>query len=100
VNWEFKGPKCNMTEEEQRVLFTAVREGKPVNNGKYMLNSTMVGILGRMVSFTGREITWDEALKSTYKLCPDQLTWEMEPLAKPDKDGIYPVAIPGITKQA
>jgi myo-inositol 2-dehydrogenase/D-chiro-inositol 1-dehydrogenase len=98
--WEFEGPKCNMTQEEQRVLFTAVRERKPVNNAKYMFNSTMIGIMGRMACFTGREITWEDAIKSTHVIGPAECTWDMDPPVKPDDKGVYPVAIPGITKLA
>ncbi|NLY00285.1 MAG: Gfo/Idh/MocA family oxidoreductase [Rhodopirellula sp.] len=100
TNWEYTGPKCNMTEEEQRELFQAVRAGKPINNGNYMFNSTMIGILGRMVCFTGQEVTWDDALKSTYQIGPTDPTWDMQPPVKPNEEGVYPVAIPGVTAQA
>jgi hypothetical protein len=100
VKWEFKGPKCNMTDEEQRVLFTSVRERKPVNNAKYMFNSTMIGLIGRMACFTGREITWEDAMKATHEIGPAKCTWDMDPPVKPDDKGAYPVAIPGITKLA
>ena len=99
TNWEFKGPKCNMTEEEQRQLFQSVRNGKPINNGLYMVNSTMLGILGRMVCYTGQEITWEDAMKSTYRVGPEVCTWDMEPPVKPDDKGVYPVPIPGLTKE-
>lgn len=99
TNWEFKGPQCNMTEEEQRELFQSVRNGKPINNGHYMVNSTMLGILGRMVCYTGQEVTWDDAMKSTYRVGPEVCTWDMEPPVKPDEKGVYPVPIPGLTKE-
>jgi predicted dehydrogenase len=100
TNWEYTGPACNMTEEEQRELFQSVRAGKPINNGNYMFNSTMIGILGRMVCFTGQEITWEKALQSTCQIGPTNPTWDMEPPVKPDEKGVYPVAIPGVTKEA
>ena len=100
VNWRYQGPKCNMTENEQLQLLNSVRAGKPLNNGSYMTVSTMLGLLGRMVCFTGRAITWDEAMKSTHVLGPAECNWKMDPPTKPDKDGIYPIAIPGITKLA
>lgn len=100
VKWQFEGPKCRMSEEEQRCLFTSVREGRPLNNHKYMINSTMIGIIGRMAAFTGREITWDDAMKSTFEIGPAECSWDMQPPTKPDEKGAYPVAIPGFTKLA
>jgi predicted dehydrogenase len=100
TKWQYEGPKCNMTQEEQRCLFTSVRERKPLNNHKYMINSTMIGILGRMACFTGREITWEDAMKSTFEVGPTKCTWDMKPPVLPDDKGAYPVAIPGITKLA
>jgi len=98
VSWQYDGPKCNMSVEEQRELLQSVRAGKPINNGQYMINSTMLGILGRMVCYTGRAITWEEAMQSTHLAGPAECTWDMEPPAKHDKQGIYPVPIPGMTK--
>ncbi len=100
TNWEYTGPACKMTEEEQGALFQSVRTGKPINNGDYMFNSTMIGILGRMVCFTGQEVTWEDALKSTYQIGPTNPNWDMEPPVKPDEKGVYPVAIPGLNKDA
>jgi hypothetical protein len=65
-----------------------------------MINSTMIGILGRMACFTGREITWEDAMKSTFEVGPTKCTWDMKPPVLPDDKGAYPVAIPGITKLA
>ena len=83
---------------EHQELFDAVRSGKPINNGRYMAISTMLAVIGRMVNYTGKALTWDEAINSTASLFPEKLTWDAEPPILPDADGNYPVAMPGITK--
>jgi predicted dehydrogenase len=96
--WEFKGPKCNMYVAEHEALFKAIRSGKPINNGVYMARSTMLAILGRMVNYTGKKITWEEALNSKELLAPKSYDWKAAPPTLPDATGKYPVAIPGVTK--
>ncbi len=98
VIWAYDGPKPSMYDVEHQELFDSIRSGKPINNGLYMVRSTMLAILGRMVSYTGQKITWDEAMKSTEVLGPEQITWDIEPPVKPGADGIYPAPIPGFTK--
>jgi myo-inositol 2-dehydrogenase / D-chiro-inositol 1-dehydrogenase len=58
----------------------------------------MTAILGRMASYNGKVIPWDEALASEINLCPKDLSWNGETLVKPGPDGIYPCAMPGSTK--
>jgi len=97
--WQYEGKKVSMVDAEHQELFDSIRSGKPINNGLYMVRSTMLAILGRMVCYTGRRITWEEAMKSEDTLgMPDQLSWDIEPPVKPGPDGIYPAPMPGFTK--
>jgi predicted dehydrogenase len=98
--WHFEGEGGNMYDLEHQALFAAIRSGQPINNGVYMAQSTMLAILGRMVDYTGRTLTWDEALASQQLLAPAAYTWDAEPPTRPDSDGRYPVAMPGQTKFA
>ncbi len=91
-NWRYHGPKPNMYEEEHRALFAGIRSGNPINNGLYMARSTMLAIMGRMVSYTGQTLTWDQCLASTQDLTPTQYAWGDVP--------VPPVAKPGITQFA
>ena len=54
--------------------------------------------MGRMATYTGKKITWDEMLNSEENLVPDNLSWESEAPTLPDKDGNYKIPSPGITK--
>ena len=56
-----------------------------------MAHSTLVGLMGRMAAYTGREITWDEAMNSQDELVPATMNMnEALPMR--------PVAMPGKTK--
>ena len=95
--WRYKGERPSMYVEEQRALFDSIRAGKPLNNGDYMANSTMIGLMGRMCCYTGKKLTWDEAMASTKKSLPEKVGWDMKPPIEPGKDGLYPCPIPGVT---
>ena len=79
-------------------LFAALRDGRPYNECDWAANSTMTAILGRMATYSGQVVKWDEALASTIDLAPAKLTWDAEPKVKPGADGLYPCAIPGVTR--
>ncbi len=104
TKWRFEAGKTdrqNAYDEEHRVLFSAIRSGKPVNAGDYMARSTLVGIMGQMTCYSGKEVTWEQVNKSDFCYAPraEDCTLDMEPPVKPEHDGQYPVfAIPGATK--
>ena len=87
--WRYRGAKNNMYQTEHDELFAAIRSGQPINNGQYMANSTLMAIMGRMATYTGKTISGDEALASTERLGPT--TYEFGPLEVPQ------VAMPGRT---
>ena len=89
--WRWKGQKKDMYQIEHDVLFESIRHGQVVNNGDRMLNSTMVAILGRTAAYTGKRITWDEMIKSTLDLAPEEtLKWG-------DSFNPTPMPMPGVT---
>ena len=96
--WRFKGSPRNMYEFEHKVLFNAIRSGKPKNDGHYMSISSMLAILGRMVGYTGNRITWEQAMNSTQKLGLDKYSMDTNPPVMPNKDAKYDIAMPGITQ--
>jgi myo-inositol 2-dehydrogenase/D-chiro-inositol 1-dehydrogenase len=83
---------------EQDDLFAALAAGEIPNEADFGATSTLTAIMGRMATYSGQVVHWDEALKSDLELVPEQLTWDATPPAKPDENGIYPCAIPGVTK--
>jgi predicted dehydrogenase len=79
-------------------LFAAIREDRSYNEGDNGARSTMAAILGRMCTYSGREISWDEALKSERSLMPKEFAWDAEPPVQPNAEGEYPIAVPGVTQ--
>jgi myo-inositol 2-dehydrogenase/D-chiro-inositol 1-dehydrogenase len=96
--WRYSGPKPVPYDVEHQEMFAAIRAGTPINNGNYMATSTMLAVLGRMVSYSGAMITWEDAMKSQLSLAPSGYAFDADPPTKPDGDGRYPIAMPGITK--
>lgn len=89
----FSGEDNDIYQTEHDEMFAALRKGEVVNNGRYMAQSTLLAILGRMTTYTGQEITWEQALKSSERLGPTEYDWNV---ALPEP----PVSKPGITKFA
>lgn len=90
--WRFRDPKKSMYDLEHVALFDSIRNSKGLNNGHYMCNSTMLAILGRMCTYSGKEVTWEDAMASETRLGPTEYTWGDVP--EPE------VAIPGKTPVA
>lgn len=99
--WQFSASAKDPYQQEHDDLFAAIRNDKPYNEMlEYGATSTMTAIMGRMATYSGKEITWEEALNSSIDTMPKALSWDAQPPTVPDKDGNYPVAIPGVTVAA
>jgi myo-inositol 2-dehydrogenase / D-chiro-inositol 1-dehydrogenase len=94
TTWRYRDPeggRIDMYQQEHNELFASIRNGKPINDGEWMSQSTMMGLMGRMAAYTGQEITWEQAMNSQEKLVPDPLDWNM-------KLEVPAIAMPGVTK--
>jgi myo-inositol 2-dehydrogenase / D-chiro-inositol 1-dehydrogenase len=91
-----RGPAGHQLEHDH--LFAALLAGEPYNEGDYGASSTMTAILGRMASYSGQVIRYDQALNSEIDLSPESLEWDAPTRVQPGPDGLYPCAMPGITK--
>lgn len=84
---------------EHDVFFAAIRNGDYVNTAEYGAKSTMTSILGRMATYSGQVIQWEDAIKSDYSLRNFSIeNWDSNTPVKPDEKGDYPIPKPGITK--
>ena len=90
--------KNNPYQQEHDDLFAAIRKGEPYFEADYGADSSMTGVLGRMATYSGKVVTWDEAVKSDLSYFPEKLSMDMDPPAMPNADGYYPSAMPGVTK--
>ncbi len=97
--WRFQGKDKDPYQVEHDDLFAAIRGNKEYNEAFNGAKSTMTAILGRMATYSGKEISWDDALNSNINLHPDTdtYTWDTTPKTLPDADGWYKVAKPGVT---
>jgi hypothetical protein len=77
--------------QEHTDLIESIRSGQPLNELKQVAESTLTAIMGRMSAYTGKEVSWDQALNSQEDLMPKDLTLDM---SLPET----PVAVPGKTK--
>ena len=89
--WRYSGKNGDMYQNEHNEFFAGIRSGKLINDSDRMVQSTLLGIMGRMAAYTGQQITWEELLNSKEELVPQELNWKM-------KLPIAPMAIPGFTK--
>jgi predicted dehydrogenase len=98
--WRFpNGSGNDAYQQEHNDLFAAIRNDTPYNEtALYGAFSTMTAIMGRMATYSGVEVNWDEAINSQIDTFPKALGWDAEPPVRPDASGHYPVAIPGVTK--
>jgi predicted dehydrogenase len=85
---------------EHQDLVDAIRQGKPLNDGYHGAKSSMTAALGRMVTYSGQEITWEDAVHSNLELAPglEDMNSKTPAPVQPDADGNYPIARPGLTK--
>ena len=85
--------------QEHLEFLQSIRQGRPFQRGKQLAVSTLTTVLGQMAVYSGEKITWQEGLKSQFAFPPPgEIRMDMDPPVRPGVDGIYPVAIPGVTK--
>jgi predicted dehydrogenase len=75
--------------QEHIDLIASIRAGSPINELKQVTESTFTAIMGRMSAYTGKAMTWDEALASEASIVPEDLSFDAS-LAVP------PVPRPGV----
>jgi predicted dehydrogenase len=86
--YKYKGRSPSPYVQEHADLIKSIREGKPLNEGRRIAESTLTAIMGRMSAYTGRELSWKWVMnESKLDLTPSV-----------DQMGVNPVAIPGKTK--
>lgn len=87
----------NPYQVEHDKLFASIRNNEVISDAENGAKSTMTAILGRMATYSGKVITWDEAMKSNKLLMNKDLNWDSKPPTMPDVNGHYPIPMPGET---
>ena len=111
TEWRYKHPgpgkEPNPYQVEHDDLMNAIRNNTPYNEGDYGAYSTMTSILGRMATYSGAEVTMEQALASDYDLHPKVYDFKATPeeawpdadvRVEPDKEGRYWSPQPGVRR--
>jgi myo-inositol 2-dehydrogenase / D-chiro-inositol 1-dehydrogenase len=98
--WRFAGQRNDANVEEQKILIGSIREGRLVNHGDTMVDSTYMAIMGQVASYTGQPVTWEQITQSEFEFEPKlaDVRLDGEAPTHPDADGNYPLPIPGLQK--
>jgi myo-inositol 2-dehydrogenase / D-chiro-inositol 1-dehydrogenase len=84
ITWEYEYPMGDDGQRMNRVsvspydqthinLVTAIRTGNYLNESQNVAEAVMTAIMGRISSYTGREVTWEEMMNSSLRLGPESL---------------------------
>lgn len=93
----FKGDTSNPYQVEHDELFSALRGDRGYSEAVNGALSTLCAILGRMCTYSGKEITLKDALEKGKGLMPREFSWDADPPVLPGPDGAYPIPVPGVT---
>ena len=93
-SWRFTGTNNNPYVQEHVDLYEAIAAGRPLNEARAVAESTLTAIMGRMSAYTGKTVTWEQAMNSSLDLTPPGELTLTRTLPVP------PVAMPGRTPLA
>jgi predicted dehydrogenase len=98
--WSYPGKEPNPYQVEWDDLVNAIRNDKPYNEVKRGVEASLVTSMGRMAAHTGQVVTYDDILNSQHEFAPtvDQLAMNSPAPLQADKDGKYPIPMPGINR--
>jgi myo-inositol 2-dehydrogenase / D-chiro-inositol 1-dehydrogenase len=88
--WTGTAKSNDMYQREHDLLFQSIRTATPVNDGSFMSHSSLLAIMGRMAAYTGRVVTWEQAMNSQVDMNAEP--WKMGPRPSP------PLAVPGTSE--
>lgn len=89
-------PNPYQTEHDE--LFASIKAGNVISDAEHAAKTTMTAILGRMATYSGQMITFDDALNKGRSIMPNQYSWDADPPVLPGVDGYYAAPVPGVTE--
>lgn len=97
IAWRPEKEKVSPYQVEWDMLLSAIRQDRPYNEVRRAAFANLASIMGRAAVHSGKIVTWDEAMASDFKFCPnvDGLTEESPAPVRADSQGRYPVPVPG-----
>ncbi len=88
--WTYDGPSWSPVIKQHADHIAAIRQGRVLNEGRRIAESTLTTIMGRMSAYTGRALKWDWVMNAS-KLDLTPPSYEFGDLP------MRPVAVPGKT---
>jgi predicted dehydrogenase len=87
-------------QQEHHDVIAELRAGRLAQEGEWGAKSTMTAIFGRMATYSGQMLKWDDCLNSEVVVSPVEkyTSFQDEPPTKPGPDGWYALPTPGKTK--
>jgi predicted dehydrogenase len=100
VVYNFADKGGNGHQQEHHDLFADLRAGRLPNEGEWGAKSTMTAIFGRMATYSGKMLKWDDCINSEISLAPVETYHDFDDKApvQPLADGKYALPTPGKTK--
>lgn len=98
VKWQYRAPRSgakNPKDAEHEKLWDAILNDKPQNDAYFAAKSSFTAALGRIATYSGQQVDWNEAVESDYSLMPEEFSFDADPSVLPNADGEYAVANPG-----
>ncbi|MHC4434631.1 MAG: Gfo/Idh/MocA family protein [Planctomycetota bacterium] len=89
--YKYDGPRVRASVRQHADHIKSIRDGKPINEGWQVAESTLTAIMGRMSAYTGRAFKWDWVMNAS-KLDLRPAKYEMGDLP------VRPVPVPGKTQ--
>ena len=71
----------NMYQTQHDELLQAIKSKNVINDGDFMVNSTLLAIWARLSAYTGKRLSYEQVMNSTEELGPhsDKYSWSMNP---------------------
>ena len=88
--WKFSGKQVDPYTQEHIDLQNAIIKDIALNEAEQVAHSTLCAIMGRMSAYSGKDVTWEQALNDNEVLMPEVVEFGAHPQA--------PVAMPGKTR--
>ena len=103
--WKHSGKEDkNPYQQEHDDLFDAIRNNKPYSEAESGAISSMTAVLGRMATYSGKEIEWEAAVNGSQDTMVkdiDKVSFaqalKLDPPSMPGPDGMYQLPVPGKT---
>ncbi len=95
-----KGAKIDnpYQKEHDDLVRSILKQGPHCFEADYGATSSMTAVMGRMATYSGQVVTWDDAVRSELRLAPKTYAMDAEPPTIADAQGNYPFALPGVTR--